>query len=90
MLTPKAKGEKMDQWDVGITFTESSNKSGKEEPKPPKDNTITANKGQAINKRVNLPQTGETIKQLSLFMAGIVLVVIVFAFALDQQVMGES
>lgn len=90
VLTPEVKGEKAEQWEVGITFTESSDKPGKVVPKPPKDNTITANKGQAINKRVTLPQTGETVKQLSLFVAGIVLVVMVFALALDRQVAGES
>lgn len=78
-------GEVLGQGEVGITF----NSGVDETPPPPQDNTITASK-QAVNKRVPLPQTGELVRQLSLFITGIILVVIVFAYALDQQVKGAD
>lgn len=73
--------------EVGIGFKEAGNKP---KEKPIYDDTPTASKGKAINNHVRLPQTGELVKQLSLFMMGIVLIVLVFAFALDEQVKGST
>ncbi|EOH92597.1 LPXTG-domain-containing protein cell wall anchor domain [Enterococcus haemoperoxidus ATCC BAA-382] len=68
--------------DVGITFKKTEDDT----PAPPRDNTPTADKAKPINKRVRLPNTGETVKQLTLLISGMILIVISFAVILDKQI----
>ena len=67
--------------DVGIMF-----KKTEDETPSSKDNTPGAEKEKPINKRVSLPNTGETVKQLSFLIGGMILIVIGFAIILDRQV----
>lgn len=88
--TRQVSGEHTGPADIGITFTKGTEPSDKKEPRPSQDDTPTATKGLAINKQVRLPQTGETIKHFSLLVLGLMLVAMVFALALDQQIKGSD
>lgn len=72
--------------DVGITFKKTED----ETPPPLRDNTPTADKVKPVNKRVRLPNTGETVKQLALLISGMILIVICFALILDKQIKMSS
>lgn len=81
-FAPMVSANQRDEADVGITFKQTEDDT----PPPPHDNTPTADKAKPINKRVRLPNTGETVKQLALLVSGMILIVISFAVILDKQI----
>lgn len=82
LFAPAVSANPIGEADVGITFK----KNEEDAPLPPRDNTPTADKAKPINKRVRLPNTGETVKQLTLLISGMILIVISFAIILDKQI----
>lgn len=67
--------------DVGITF-----KQTEDDTPSPQNNTPEADKAKPINKRVSLPNTGETVRQLTWLISGMIIIVIGFVVILDRQV----
>lgn len=84
-FTQTVSANQIGEADVGITF-----KKTEDDTPPPRDNTPTADKVKPINKRVSLPNTGETVKQLTLLISGMILIVISFAVILDKQIKMSS
>ena len=68
--------------DVSIKFVEGPQV---DKPKAPKDDTPKIGKGKVVNRQPNLPQTGEVAKQLTLFLTGLILLVIVFVWFTNKQ-----
>lgn len=83
---PIVYANQADEADVGITFKKTEDDT----PPPKRDDTITADKGTPINKRVRLPNTGETVKHLTILITGMILIVISFALVLDKQIKVSS
>ena len=81
-FAPTARGESLTQNEIGITFKESADKT---KESLPRDNTLTAEKGTAISQTTALPQTGEVVKQLALFLVGMMMITLVFAVLLERQ-----
>ncbi|OJG74136.1 LPXTG-domain-containing protein cell wall anchor domain [Enterococcus quebecensis] len=80
-LAPSVFANEAGEAEVGITFKET------EDVTPPlRDNTLTADKSKPINKRVSFPNTGETVKQLTFLISGMILIVISFAVILEKQI----
>ncbi|ALS00023.1 cell wall protein [Enterococcus silesiacus] len=84
-FAPTVSANQTGEADVGITF-----KKMEDDTPAPHDNTLTADKPKPINNRVKLPNTGETVKQLSLLISGMILIVISFAIILDKQIKVSS
>lgn len=81
-FAPTVSANEIDEADVGIMFKKTEDDT----PPPIRDNTPTADKAKPINKRVSLPNTGETVKQLAILIGGMILIVISFAVILDKQI----
>ncbi|MBO0441566.1 LPXTG cell wall anchor domain-containing protein [Candidatus Enterococcus ikei] len=84
-FVPTASANQIGEAEVGITFKQTED----DIPVPPRDNTPTADKAEPINKRVKLPNTGETVKQLTVLIGGMILIVTSFAIILDKQIKGS-
>jgi LPXTG-motif cell wall-anchored protein len=75
--------EDLDKSEVGIQFEKTIDSS--DEPTP-KDNTPKPKDGnEAKIKKLNLPNTGELIKNLSLLVGMMILIATVFVFILDKK-----
>lgn len=82
-LETTVHGSVQEDTEVAIIF--KNDKKLLDNPKLPKDDTPTSKNGKVIHHSLRLPQTGEVVKQLTIFIGSFFIVLLGIAFIYNNQ-----